>query len=119
VAIQKDLYRMHTMVTITADVMSVGGIQCLVTYSRGINFCTAEFVAKRTAKILAKSRIKVLMIYAQGGFIVNLVLLNKEFNAIKEHVPLLQVNTVAFREHVGVIKRSIRTTKERTRYTTS
>jgi hypothetical protein len=119
VAIPNDFYKMHKMVTITADVMFVGGIPFLVTYSRGIKFRTAEFVVKRTAKLLAKSLTKVLMLYARGGFIVNLALMDKEFDAVKEYVPFLEVNTTAAREHVGEIERSIRTVKERTRCATS
>ena len=50
-AIPNDFYGMHKMVTITADIMFVGGTPILVTHLRGIKFCTAEFVIKRTAKL--------------------------------------------------------------------
>jgi hypothetical protein len=119
VAIPNDFYKMHRMMTITADVMFVGGIRFLVTYSRGIKFRTAKFVEKRTAKLLAKILTKVLMLYVWGGFIVNLALMDKESDAVKEHVSFFQVNTTAAREHVGEIERSIRTMKERTRCTIS
>ena len=46
-----------------------------------------------------------------------LFLTNKEFDAVREHVPFLQVNTTMVREHVGKIEREIRTTKERTQCT--
>ena len=83
VAIPRDLYRLHRMVTITADVMFVSGVPFLVTFSRKIKFRTAECVPKRTAKLLAKSLTKALMLYARGGFIVNLALMDKEFDAVK------------------------------------
>ena len=53
------------------------------------------------------------MLYARGGFIVNLALVDKEFDAVKEHLPFLQVNTTAAREHVGEIERELQTVKER------
>ena len=37
---------------------------------------------------------------------------------MKEHVPFLQVNTIAAREHVGEVKCDIRTVEERVRCTT-
>ena len=77
VAIPREFYRMHKMVTITADVMFINGIAFLVTLSRKLKFRTVEFVPKRTAKTLAKHLTKVLMLYARGGFIVNLALMDK------------------------------------------
>ena len=118
VAIPREFYRMHKMVTITADVMFINGIAFLVTLSRKLKFRTVEFVPKRTAKTLAKHLTKVLMLYARGGFIVNLALMDKEFDAVKEHVPYLQVNTTAAREHTGEIERDIQQLKDRVRCTT-
>ena len=59
------------------------------------------------------------MLYARGGFIVNLDPMDKEFDAIKEFVPFLEVNTAAAREHVGEIEREIQQIKDRVRCTTS
>ena len=50
---------------------------------------------------------------------VNVALADKDFHTIKECDLVLQVNTAPTREHVSEIKRSIRTTKERTGCTTS
>jgi hypothetical protein len=77
VAIPREFYKMHKMVTITADVMFINGVLFLVTFSRKIKFRTAEFVPKRTAKSLANHLKKVLMLYARGGFVVNLALMGK------------------------------------------
>ena len=52
------------------------------------------------------------MLYARGGFIVNLALTSKEFDAMKEYVPFLQINTTAAREHVGEIERELQPVKE-------
>ena len=58
--------------------------------------------------MLTKSLRKVLMLYARGGFIVNLALMDKEFDKIKDIIPFLEVNTTAAREHVGNIERYLR-----------
>ena len=41
--------------------------------------------------------------------------MDTEFVAVKEHVPFLQVNTTAAKEHVDKIECEIRTIKEQTR----
>ena len=89
------------MVTITADVMFVSGIPFLVMFSRKIKFRTAEFIIKQTAIMLAKSLKKVLLLYARGGYIVKLSLVDNYFDAVKENFPCLEVNTTATREHVA------------------
>ena len=45
--------------------------------------------------------------------------MDKEFDKVQEHLPFLQINTTAAREHVSEIEREIRQVKERTRCTTS
>ena len=49
---------------------------------------------------------------------MNLALMDKEFDAVKEYLPFLQVNTTASREHVRGIERELWTVKERVRCTT-
>ena len=107
------------MVTITADVMFVSGMPFLVTFSRKIKFRTAEFIPKQTARLTAKSILKVLLIYAQGGYIFKLSLVDKEFDEFKENLPFLEVKTTAAREHVAEIEQELRQVKERVRCTSS
>ena len=85
VAIPRDFYKLHKFVTLAADVMFVCGIPFLVTRSRGIKFYTGEFIPNRKAGQLAKSLRKVLYLYAKGGFLVNCCLMDREFEAVKEH----------------------------------
>ena len=59
------------------------------------------------------------MLYARGGFIVKLALMNKKLDAVKENLPFLEVNTMATREHVAEIERELRQVKERVRCTPS
>ena len=46
-------------------------------------------------------------------------LMDMEFVQIRDLVPLVEVNTTAAREHVGVVERKIRHVKEKVRATTS
>ena len=56
---------------------------------------------------------KVVYGYARGGFVVNLMLMDMEFETVKDELPLVEVNTTAAREHVPEIERRIRTIEER------
>ena len=51
--------------------------------------------------------------YARGGFVVNLMLMDQEFEKIKDLLPLVEVNTTAAREHVPETERHIRTNNDR------
>ena len=77
--IPRDFYQLNKFVTLTADVMFVCGFPFLVTYSRSIKFTTTEYIPTRTAGQLAKSLMKVVYGYARGGFVVNLMLVDMEF----------------------------------------
>ena len=61
---------------------------------------------------------KVVYGYTCGGFVVNLMLMNMEFEKIKYVLPMVEVDTTAVREHVLEIECRIRTIKERVRSVT-
>ena len=103
----------------TADLMFVNGIPFMITFSQNIRLVTTEHVPTRTARQLAKSLMKVVKLYARGGFVVRLVLMDMEFDKIKDLVGLVEVNTTAAREHVAEIEQEVRLVKERTRCITS
>ena len=88
--------------------------QCNKMMVRDIRFGTAEHVPSRTAKQLAKSLMKIVKLYALGGFVVRTVLMDGEFEKIKPEVEL-DINISPAREHVGEIERYHRTLKERCR----
>jgi hypothetical protein len=71
--------------------------------------------AARTAKSLAKHIEQVVRVYAQAGFTIRTILMDGEFEKIKDHVPRLECNTTAAKEHVSEAERGIRTVKERAR----
>ena len=90
-----------------ADVMFVCGFPFLITYSRSIKLTTTEYIPTRTAGQLAKYLMKVVYGHAHGGFVVNLMLMDMEFEKVKDELPLVEVNTTASREHVPEIERRI------------
>ena len=99
--------------TLTADVMFVNSAPFLVTLSRKIRLLTVEFLPSHTAAKLTDYLVKVSKLYARGGFTVRTILMDQEFDNVKDKMPTLEVNTTAAREHVGKIERSIRLVKER------
>ena len=103
--IPREFYKLNKFVTLTADVIFVCGLPFLITFSRNIKMTTAEFTPNRTAGRLAKSIKKIVKLYARGGFIVNLALMDIEFEKISDLVGFLEVNTMAARKHVGDVER--------------
>jgi len=110
--IPRDFYRLHHFVTLTADVMFVNGLAFFTSLGRDIRFGTAEHVPSWAAKQLAKSLMKIVKLYALGGFAVRTVIMDGEFKKMKPEVEL-DVNISAAREHVGEIERYHKTLKER------
>ena len=54
-----------------------------------------------TAKQLDKSLMKIVKLYAVGGFVVRNVLMDGEFEKVKPEVELIDINISVAREHVG------------------
>ncbi len=57
----------------------------------------------------------MVKLYAQPGYIVRVTMMDQEFDKVEEACNTVEINTTAAREHVGDIKRYIRTIKERGR----
>ena len=81
--------------------MFVNGLPFLTTFSRDIRFGTAEHVPSRTAKQLANSLMKVVKLYAKGGFVVRNLLMDGEFEKFKPEISLIELNISMEREHVA------------------
>jgi hypothetical protein len=120
ISIPGDFHRLHRFVTLTGDVMFVNGVAFLVTLSRDIRLVTAEFTPSCTAKQLGSSLMKVVRgMYERNGFVVNAILMDLEFEKVKDECPQVEINTAGAREHVGEIERMIRTMKDRTHCVTA
>ena len=61
IEIPRDFYRLHKFVTLSADLVLVGGLPFLIASSRHIKLATAEFVPTHTAWQLSKSLRKVVL----------------------------------------------------------
>ena len=77
----------------------------MVTPSRNVRLFTVELLPSRTAKQLSSSLNKIVKIYARGGYIVRLILMDMEFEKVKAEMDSVEINTTAAREHVDEIKR--------------
>ena len=113
--IPRDYYTLNNFVTLTADVMFVNEVPFLTTLSRRIRLFTVEHLSSRSAKQLSSSLNKVIQYYKRANFIVNVILMDQEFDKVVDELPMVEINTSAAREHVGEIERGIRTIKGRCR----
>jgi hypothetical protein len=113
-----DFIKMHKYVTLVADLLFVNGLPFLVTSSRGISLIMIELLPLQTAKRLALTLEQVIRVYGVAGFIVQVALMNMEFEKLKDVLPNITINTMAAREHVGEIKRKIQVITERGRMAT-
>jgi hypothetical protein len=114
VAIPQDIVEANAAVTLAANVFFADGTAFLMTVSRKIKFVTVEHVPVQTAKCLCKHLKRVLLMYGQAGFRVRTILMDGEFERIKNLMTAVECNTTAVKEHVSKAERTIWTTKERT-----
>ena len=84
--IPRYFYGLHKFVTLTADVMFVNGVPFLVTLSCKIRLFTVEFLPSCTAAKLTDYLVKVSKskLYARGGFTVRTILMDQEFDKVKD-----------------------------------
>ena len=116
VDVPRHLLSLHENVTLSADVMFVNGVPFLVSASRSINLITIEHAPRRrTASYLATLLNRIVQTYNKAGFRVRIILMDNEFDKVKQQTPHLNINTTAANEHVGDIERKIRVIKERAR----
>ncbi len=117
-----NFYHLHHFVTLLADVMFVNSVAFLVIMSQKMGFGQWKIFPNRQAVMLSSCLIKVIKVYAQAGFVVNLILMDQEFDKLEGTIENIdgnlgnvEINTTASREHVAEIERSIHTDKERAR----
>ena len=66
----------------------------------------------RTATSLSKHLTRVLQVYGHAGFKVRTILMDGEFEKVRNLMPCVECNTAAAKEHVSEEERTIRTIKE-------
>ena len=63
--------------TLTEDLMFVNVVAFLTTLSRKIRLVTAEHIPSRTAKQLGSLFKKIVKLYARGGFMFRVILMDQ------------------------------------------
>ena len=112
VLVPRDMVEWNKIVTLAADVYFVDGAAFLLSLSRQIKFITVEYVATRMAKSPSKHLIQVVQVYMQAGFTVRTILMDGEFEKIKDNLPSLICNTTVAKEHMSDAEQTICTIKE-------
>ena len=94
-----------------AEIMFVNQIPFIITYGKGVGLITMEWIPNRTWKQLESNL--VLQLYIRGGFIVQTILMNMEFEKIRHLTLMANINISAANEHMAKVEGRIRTIKER------
>ena len=98
--------------------MFVNGLPFFVTTSRNIKFNTVEHMNNMSKTNIYKCIESVINLYHKRGFQINTVLGDEQFDVISEQLQQnfnINFNPASAFEHIGDIKRMIRTIKERIR----
>ena len=95
--ILNDFYQVHRFVTLTIYVMFVNGMEFMTTPSRKIRLITAEHVPIQTSKKLRRLWTKIDELYERGGFMVNIIFMDWEFDKFEDEVGLVEINTTTDR----------------------
>ena len=89
----------------------------MITLSRNIRSATVQCMRVQTAGHLSNALDKVCKLHGSSGYIVDVMLMDMEFDPVAAKMPHITVNTVAAREHVAEIEHEICVVKERDRAT--
>ena len=79
----------HKFISISADVFFVNGIEFLLTVAIKLKFVTVEHTLVCTAKSLVKHIKCVLQAYGRAGFTIRYIMMDGEFEKVKELCSLL------------------------------
>ena len=62
---------------------------------------TSKYIPTRTAAQISSSLHKFVKIYARNKFVVNVLMMDMEFEKVSDNIDNTEVNTTAAKEHVG------------------
>jgi hypothetical protein len=115
VSIPRSIITDHQRVVLCADVMTVNKIPFFVTISRKIKFGTVEAIKNMKNSTLTEAILQVKRVYAKRGFIIDTMLLDGQFESLRNTLAGhgIHTNVTSANEHVPEIERRIRTIKER------
>ena len=97
-AVPKELVSRHKFVSIAADVFFVNGIAFLLTVAIKLKFVTVEHTLVRNAKSLVKHIKRMLQVYDREVFTVRYVMMDAEFEKVKELLPTIVCNKTAAKD---------------------
>ncbi len=78
----------------------------MVTIYRKIRLRRSEHLSAHTTESLTNSLKRVINLYARGGYTIDLIMMDQEFEKLKEKLGLIEVNTTAACKHIGEIEHS-------------
>jgi hypothetical protein len=107
VDILREILNVHLCLTLVGDVMFVNSVPFLVSALCNINIITIEHAPHRTAKKLGYLLQSMNCIYAWADFTVQTILMDNKFEKVRDHVPMVYMNTTAAAEHISKIKHRI------------
>ncbi len=86
---------------LVANVMFVNGLPVLVTSSKGLSLVMIEYLPSKIAKRFVHTLQRVSRIYGTARFVVQVAMMDMEFEKLRDMLPNVTLNTTAAREHVG------------------
>ena len=91
--ISDDLIEENRLATLTDDVLFVNQIPFLITSARQIGLVTTECLPARTLKHIAYHITRFIRLYQCGGFKVQTILMDNEFNKVQPEILQVIINT--------------------------
>ena len=112
-----EILKRYQKVTLCIDIMYVNRVAMVVSISRSIKFGTIEAIPNNKSGVILKSVQAIIQIYRRNGYVVELALMDGEFEHLRGDLASMGVtlNDTSRDEHVGDVERFIRTIKERMR----
>ena len=92
---QRNWFHRINLSPVLADAFFVDGIYFLLTVAIKLKFVTVEHTPVCTANSLVKHIKRVLQVYERAGFTVRYVMMNREFEKVKELLPNIVCNTTS------------------------
>jgi Reverse transcriptase (RNA-dependent DNA polymerase)/Zinc knuckle len=117
VRLPREIMDRYRSITLCGNVMFVNSVPFFVSVGKDIRFGTVAVLNDRRASTIMKSVTEVIRIYKKRGFVVDMVLMDGEFECLRGNLLDIgvELNTASRDEHVPQIERYIRTLKERMR----
>ncbi len=101
VEIPKTLIQRNKFIYLAVDVLYVDRVPFLVTTSRNIKFITVEHTPIQTTSQLTQSLTRTIHLYTRAGFVVRTILMDGQFESLKNHLFNIVINTTSRSKHVG------------------